>query len=283
MRTLAIVSVKGGTGKTTTAVNLGASLAIQGQKVLLVDNDAQGSLTKSLGFTPDTLEHTLFNLMTKAIEDPNDLLSVAEKTVLHYERSGEGNNSLNVKLDLIPANKRLTNILTRLVVMQTSGAMFDSDDETRSEYVMRTALDVIKERYDYVLIDCGPKVDLQMINALAAADEVIVPVQAHYLDSEGLPDTLDIIRKVRKNYNAGLKIRGILLTMFQSRTKLARLVRENLADLYGQEVPIFDHPIDYSVRVAEHPVSGDTIFTYEPSAPAAQAYAAVAKEVVDNG
>ncbi len=283
MNTIAILSVKGGTGKTTTTVNLGASLALKGYQVLLVDNDPQGSLTKSLGFTPDKISYTLCNLMLKAIEEPEELPQVIDKAIYHYDRNDEDHsNGKQVKLDLIPSNKRLSNIVSRLVSMQVTRNLLDTD-ETRSEFVIKTALEVIKPRYDYILIDCSPKMDLQMVNALVAANEVIIPVQAHYLDSEGMPDTIDIIQKVKKNYNPDLTIRGILLTMFQSRTKLARTVRENLESLYGGEIKIFQNPIDYSVRVAEHPAFGETIFTYEPNTPAALAYKAVADEVAQHG
>ncbi len=283
MSVISIASVKGGTGKTTTAVNLGASLAIKGYRVLLVDNDAQGSLTKALGFTPDKIKYTLLTLMNMAIESPDELKEVLDKTIIHYEKVGEGNDGLKVSLDLIPANKTLTRIITRLIALQTNRDLLAGTDEPSCEFVIREIIEEVKENYDYILIDCGPKADLQMVNALAAADEVIIPVRAHYLDSEGLPDTIDIIRRVKKAYNPTLTIRGILLTMFQSRTKLARIVRESLYDMYSKEVPIFSRPVDYSVRVAEPPVSGDTLFTYEPNAPAALAYDAIAEEVVNIG
>lgn len=274
MSVIAIVSVKGGTGKTTSAANLGAALAKMGKRVLLIDSDSQGSLTKSLGVVPGEQQYTTASLMATALDNPDILDTIIEKAVL----------SASENLSLIPCNQKLAVMVTRLVVMQTNRSLFDSDDgELRPEEVLRFVVDRLRERYNYIILDSGPHRDLQMINVLTAADEVIVPVQAHYLDAEGLPDTLDIIHKVQKTTNPDLVKRGILLTMYQRNTNLAKAISAQINEMYSEKTPIFPQQIDYSVRVAEHPAYGESIIDYAPDNPAAQAYTAVAKEIMGNG
>lgn len=275
MSVVSIVSIKGGTGKTTTALNLGAALAANhGKKILLIDSDSQGNLTKALGQIPAELKYTLANLMTQAIDDPDMLPEFIDRTIIHKSQN----------LDFIPANKRLADVLTRLIVMQTNRPLFGDDlNSLRSEFVLKAVVDAVKTEYDYVIIDCGPNRDQQMLNVLTAADEVIVPVQAHFLDAEGLPDTLEMIRMVKNALNSDLKILGVLLTMFRSRTKLAQAIQNEVENSYGMDVPVFSRQIDYSVRVAEHPIYGQSIFEYDPKNPAALAYDFVAEEVISNG
>lgn len=268
--TISIVNIKGGTGKTTTTYNLGAALAARGKHVLLVDNDPQGSLTKSLGYDPKQMTVTLAALMSQVIDAPEQLESGLNKAIQHQDT-----------LDLCPANQKLSGILTRLIVMQASGSMFpQSDNDTNPVFVLRSVLAPLAARYDYILIDCSPHPDLQMINALAASDSVIVPIQAHYLDAEGLPDTLELVRRVRQTYQPNLSVRGLLLTMYKGRTLLSRMVREQIEETYGSQIPVFEQPIDYSVRVAEHPAYGESLLAYAPDCPAAQSYTHLAEEVL---
>ena len=274
MSVISIVNIKGGTGKTTTAINLGAALEKRGKKVLLVNGDGQGNLTKSIGQVPSELRFTLANLMTQAIDDPEMLEASLAKTII----------CKSDRLHFVPANKRLTDMLTRLIVMQTNRPLFGNDSNTvRSEYVLKAVVDAVRNQYDYIIIDCGQTRDQQMVNVLAAADNVIIPVQAHFLDAEGLPDTLDMIRSVKDALNPNLKILGVLLTMFRRRTRLAQAIQDEIESSYGADVPVFDRQIDYSVRVAEHPIYGQSIFEYDPKNPAAVAYDYVAEEVITYG
>lgn len=271
-KVISIVSIKGGTGKTTTAVNLGAALIKEGKKVLLIDADGHANLTKSCGKVPVEQRVTIANLMAQAVDDPEMLDAGLQRAII----------SLDEGMDLIPANHKLSNFLTRLVVMKTSQPMY-GDQSERCEFVLKRVVDAVKNRYDYVIIDSGSTRDELVINVLTAADEVIVPVQAVYLDADGLPDTFEMIRVVQKNCNPNLTVGGVLLTMYHKRTNLAKAVREDVTEMYGQEVHVFEQPIDYSIRVAEQPMVGESIFKYEPTNPAAGGYASMAEEVISRG
>ena len=264
-----IVNIKGGTGKTTTTFNLGAAIADKENKVLLIDNDSQASLTTAIGFLPNNCGVTLTTLMCQAIDSPELLTSTIEQAILHQN-----------KLDLLPANQKLSGIATRLSVMQATASMFSEQDDILPVYVLKSIVDILRPQYDYILIDCSPHPDLQMINALAASDEIIIPVQAHYLDAEGLPDTLELARRVRKSYQPNLCVRGLLLTMYKGRTLLAKAVREQIEANYGKQIHVFAQPIDYSIRVAEHAAYGESLLEYAPDCPAAKSYSRMAEEVI---
>jgi chromosome partitioning protein len=199
-KVIALANQKGGTGKTTTTVNLGISLVIQGKKVLLVDADAQGNLTDSLGYQePDNLPVSLATILTKIMmEEPYK----ADEGILHHE---EG-------VDLMPGNIELSAI--EVSPVNTMGR----------ETVLRTYINTVKDKYDYVLIDCMPSLGMLIINALAAADSVIIPVQAHYLPAKGMTQLLQTIARVRKQINPKLTIDGVLLTMVDNRTNFAKEV-----------------------------------------------------------
>lgn len=266
---ICITNAKGGTGKTTTTFNLGAALTKQGKKVLLIDNDSQASLTKAMGVSPSDCRVTLATLMCQAIDSPELLTENLTEAIKHQH-----------SLDLIPANQKLSGIATRLSVMQATASMFSEKDDIQPVYVLKTIVDMLSPQYDYILIDCSPHPDLQMINALAASNEVIIPVQAHYLDAEGLPDTLELIRRVRATYHPNLSVRGLLLTMYKGRTLLAKAVKEQIEEDYGTQIHVFAQPIDYSIRVAEHSAYGESLLDYAPDCPAAKAYAFMAEEVM---
>lgn len=266
---ISIVNIKGGTGKTTTTYNLGAALAEQGKKVLLIDNDSQASLTKALGFSPADCSLTLTTLMCQAIDDPECLKSSLQTAVLHHQA-----------LDLLPANQKLSGVATRLIVIQTSAAMFSGEDTVDPVFVLRSIIELLRGQYDYILIDCSPHPDMQMVNALAASDTVIIPVQAHYLDSEGLPDTLEFVRRVRQSYQPKLSVLGILVTMYKDRTRLSRAVNYQIQYQYGSSLHVFMYPIDYSIRAAEHPAHGKSIFEFAPRSTVAKSYMHMAKEVL---
>lgn len=268
---ICITNAKGGTGKTTTTFNLGAALTKQGKKVILIDNDSQASLTKAMGFSLTDCKTSLATLMCHAIDSPELLEGAITQAIQHQDR-----------LDLLPANQKLSGIATRLSVMQAMTTMFSEKDDIQPVYVLKTVVDMLRPLYDYILIDCSPHPDLQMINALAASDEVIIPVQAHYLDAEGLPDTLELVRRVRATYQPSLSVCGLLLTMYKGRTLLAKAVKEQIELNYGSSVHVFAQPIDYSIRVAEHSAYGESLLDYAPDCSAAKSYALMAEEVLSH-
>ena len=247
---IAVANQKGGVGKTTTTSNLGIGLAKQGRKVLLIDADAQGSLTASLGFTePDKLEATLANVLEKVI---NDEEIQPDYGILKHD---EG-------IDLMPGNIELSGLEVSLVNVMSR------------ELVMRSYIGRIKERYDYILIDCMPSLGMITINAIACADSILIPVQAAYLPVKGLEQLIKTIGKVKRQINPALKIEGILLTMVDARTNYARDITALQARNYGQEVRIFKNsiPMSMSVRAAEISAEGISIYKHDPKGKVADAY-----------
>lgn len=264
---------KGGCGKTTTVLNLGAALSTAGKTVLVIDGDGQGNLTAALGYTPAEQSRTLSNLLLAAIDYPEDLKLHLQRAILHTD-SG---------VDLIPANRRLADAAARLQVMQLSQYNAVGDAERSCEKIMDSLLTPLKADYDYIIIDCGLKHELLTVNALAASDYCIIPVQAHFLASEGIPEVLELVRSVQAKFNQNLKIAGILLTMYQSRPQLCRSVRESVGDLYGEAFHVFEQTIEYSIKVAECPAAGQSIFDYSAKNAAALSYRSLAEEVLRLG
>ncbi|MDE7435090.1 MAG: AAA family ATPase [Lachnospiraceae bacterium] len=253
---IAVANQKGGVGKTTTTSNLGIGLAKQGKKVLLIDADAQGSLTASLGFTePDKLEVTLANVLEKVI---NDEEIEPDYGILKHD---EG-------IDLMPGNIELSGLEVSLVNVMSR------------ELVLRTYIGQIKERYDYILIDCMPSLGMITINALACADSILIPVQAAYLPVKGLEQLIKTIGKVKRQINPALKIAGILLTMVDARTNYARDITALLVENYGQAVRIFKNSIPMSVRAAEISAEGVSIYKHDPKGKVADAYQSLTGEVL---
>ena len=271
--TMTVCACKGGVGKSTTTLNLGAALASAGKRVVVVDNDVQANLTAALGFTPAELKHTLAKLLLAAIDSPEDVELHLPRTILYTDSC----------IDLIPANAKLSDAAARLQVMQLSqyGAMGEADRPC--EKIMAELLESLRSSYDYIIIDCGLKHELLTVNALAAADYCILPVQAHFLASDNLPDTLEMVKKVRSRFNPSLKIAGILLTMYQSRPQLCKSVRESVGELYGEEYHVFERPIEQTIKVAECPAAGMSILDYAPKNPAAESYRSLAREVMQLG
>lgn len=272
-KVIGVTNQKGGVGKTTTAINLGSALIDEGKSVLLIDNDPQGNLTAALGYTPAEQKRTLANLLLAAIDYPEDLEIHLERGILH---TGSG-------LSLIPANRRLADAAARLQVMQLSQYNAVGDTERSCEKVMDSLMPFLRDAYDYIIIDCGLKHELLTVNALAASDYCIIPVQSHFLASEGVPDVLDMVRSVKEKFNPSLEVAGILLTMYQTRPQLCRSVRESVVDIYGDSYHVFERPIEYSIKVAECPAAGQSIFEYAPKNAAADSYRSLAREVLRLG
>ena len=256
---IALANQKGGVGKTTTAVNLGIGLARQGKTVLLVDADAQGNLTDSLGWNePDKLPVTLANIMTKIIMDePIE----PDEGILHH---AEG-------VDLMPANIELSAMEVSLV------------NTMSREIVLRNYLSEVRKSYDYILIDCMPSLGMITVNALVAADSVIIPVQAHYLPAKGMSQLLQIIGRVKRNINPDLKIEGALLTMVDARTNFAKDISFILRRDYGDKLRVFKTEIPLAIKAAETSAEGKSIYAYDARGKAAAAYEDLTREVISGG
>lgn len=257
-KVIAVANQKGGVGKTTTTSNLGIGLAKQGKRVLLIDADAQGSLTASLGFTePDKLEKTLASVMANVIND----VDIPERYgILRHEE----------EIDLLPGNIELSGLEVSLVNIMSR------------ELVLRSYIEQIKDRYDYILIDCMPSLGMLTINAFACADSILIPVQAAYLPVKGLEQLIKTIGKVRRQINPKLSIEGILLTMVDSRTNYARDISALIVENYGSKVRIFENSIPMSVRAAETSAEGISIYQHDPKGKVSNAYQRLTEEVLGN-
>ena len=269
-KVISVTNQKGGVGKTTTTVNLAAALSSAGKRVLVIDDDPQGNLTASLGYTPAEQKRTITNLMLSAIDYPEDIGLHIDKAILQTDAG----------MDLIPANKRLADAAARLQVMQLSQYNAVGETDRACEKVMSFITDMLRSKYDYIIIDCGLKYELLTVNALAASDYCIIPVQAHFLASEGIPEVLELVRSVQAKFNPLLKIAGILVTMYQSKPQLCESIRETVVDVYGTKINVFERPIEYSIKLAECPAAGQSIFTYRPRNPTAASYRHLAQEVL---
>lgn len=249
-RILAVANVKGGVGKTTTAVNLSASLAERGRKVLAIDLDPQSSLTLSMGFDPETVKRTILNL----IEKENEAVSSAILTT-------------SEDWDIIPSNSDLRR-LERIL-----------ESEANHIYAVGTVIQKIRKRYDYILLDCPANAGILTGAALAAADQVVIPLTPDFLGFRVLGFLIRIIKEMQKDINPKLTIAGIFLTMYDSRTKHAREILTELHNKYASEIPLFSAIIHQTVRLKEAPSAGKSIIKYASKSQAAQAYRVIATEI----
>ena len=254
---IVITNIKGGTGKSTTAVNLGIGLARQGKRVLMLDSDSQSSLTISLGVSePNKLPVTLATMMSHIINetefDPTD-------GIIHH---AEG-------VDLLSANNSLARTELDLASLLIG-----------RETVLRQYTEMVRPNYDYIIVDTAPTLGLLTVNALAAADSVIIPVTPKFLDAKGLELLLKTISQIKRQINSALEIGGILLTMVEKRTNFTREIISLIEEAYGGRIHIFGEHIPRSIRAAETSAHGKSIYLHDPKGKAAAAYAALTGEVL---
>ncbi|PHQ28082.1 ParA family protein [Leeuwenhoekiella nanhaiensis] len=246
---IAIANQKGGVGKTTTSVNLAASLGVLEKKVLLIDADPQANATSGLGIDVESVELGTYQLLEHS--------SSAEETIIKTE---------SPNLDLIPAHIDLVAIEIELVEME------------QREYMLRKAIRHLKDQYDYILIDCAPSLGLLTLNALTASDSVIIPIQCEYFALEGLGKLLNTIKSVQKIHNNTLDIEGLLLTMFDSRLRLSNQVVEEVQKHFDEMV--FETIIQRNVRLSEAPSYGESIINYDAGSKGAANYLSLAQEII---
>jgi chromosome partitioning protein len=249
-RIIAIANQKGGVGKTTTAINLGACLAVAEKKTLVIDMDPQGNATSGLGIDKEEVQRSIYDVLIEGMKADEAIIAN-----VHFPY-----------LDVLPATRDLV------------GAEVELVNRTGRENILRNAIATLRDRYDYVLIDCPPSLGLLTLNILAASDSVLIPIQCEFYALEGLSQLLNTVTIVQKNLNPGLQIEGVLLTMFDSRLNLSRQVADEAKEYFGPKV--YRTTIPRNVRIAEAPSFGKPIVLYDVISVGAKSYLALAKEVI---
>lgn len=249
---IAIINQKGGVGKSTTAINLAAALGDLGKRVLVVDFDPQGNATSGFGVDKDQLESDVYEALMNSVPLPDVVVSSPVEHV-----------------DIAPAT------------IQLAGAEIELVSVMARESVLRYVLDPVREKYDYVFIDCPPSLGLLTVNSLVAADSLLIPIQCEFYALEGLSKLLESMRMVKGRLNPSLEVFGVVMTMFDARTTLSKQVVEEVRDYFGDKV--FQSVIPRNVKLSEAPSHGLPVNLYAPSSKGAIAYASLAKEVVDHG
>ena len=250
-RIIAIANQKGGVGKTTTAINLSACLAEKGQRVLVIDIDPQGNTTSGLGIAKDNVDNTIYEVMLQEI----DISDAICKDIFE-------------NLDIIPSNVNL------------AGAEIDLIDIENREYILKNAINTVRNNYDYVILDCPPSLSMLTVNAMTAADTVLVPIQCEFFALDGLSQLIYTVNLIRKQLNRLLTIEGIVFTMYDSRTNLSMQVVDNVKQNLNQH--IYNTIIPRNVRLAESPSYGMPIIAYDPRSAGAEHYMMLADEVIAN-
>ncbi|MBQ9590867.1 MAG: ParA family protein [Butyrivibrio sp.] len=249
-RVIAIANQKGGVGKTTTSINLSASLAEKGKKVLVIDTDPQGNTTSGLGLDKNEIENTIYELMIGESEI---------EEVIH--------NEAFENLDIIPSNVNLAAVEIELI------------DVEQKEYILKNAINKVKDKYDFIIIDCPPSLSMLTVNAMTTADTVLVPIQCEYYALEGLSQLVHTVNLVKERLNPDLEMEGVVFTMFDSRTNLSLQVVENVKEHLKENV--YKTIIPRNIRLAEAPSYGLPINIYEPKSAGAEAYKLLAEEVIE--
>lgn len=249
-RTIAIANQKGGVGKTTTAINLSACLAELGKKVLVIDIDPQGNTTSGFGLAKNDIQNTIYEVILQEV----DITSAICKNVIE-------------NLDIIPSNVNL------------AGAEIDLIDIENREYILKESIEQIKEKYEYIILDCPPSLSMLTVNAMTASNTVLVPIQCEYYALEGLTQLIHTINLVKKKLNPNLELEGVVFTMFDSRTNLSLQVVENVKDNLKQN--IYKTIIPRNIRLAEAPSHGVPINIYDTKSAGAESYRQLAKEVIN--
>ncbi|GAA6112915.1 AAA family ATPase [Apilactobacillus apinorum] len=246
---ISLANQKGGVGKTTTSVNLGADLATMGKKVLLIDADAQGNATSGVGIQKADIQKDIYDILVN--EEP------IEEAIIPSKHEG---------LDIVPAT------------IQLSGADIELTPQMARETRLLNALKTVKDNYDYVLVDCPPSLGLITVNAFTASDSILIPVQTEYYALEGLSQLLNTVQLVKKHFNADLDVEGVLLTMYDARTKLGQQVNDEVRKYFGDKV--YNTIITRNVRLSEAPSYGLPIIDYDPTSKGSELYMDFAKEVL---